>query len=260
MIDNMLRDIIRNIVRPIINKASPVQPDQIFGLELWYEIQEANVTKDISDNISEINDLSGNGRHATQGTVGSQYIFFDNEINGNPIARAPSITRNYTFNGNFFGFRDFTIFSVQKRTASGQNIIFAANTENNIVRWEYASDTTFRMTTRSGTAGASTVQPIQAYNASNESFHIMMGTFSQQNGMKLYENGLLVGFDATATVSNIINNASRLGKYAGVTDQWFVGDLATLICYDRLLNSSEINGVLAYLSQTKYGISVSTVS
>ncbi len=257
MINSITKGIVRNIVQPIVGTGfAPVQPDQIADLQLWYEIQTANVVKDMSNNISQINDLSGNGRHATQVVESAQYVFVDDQINQNPVARSTSFLRNYVVDADFFISNNFTMISVQKRSASGQNIIFGANTKDNVVRLEFASDSSFRMVARSGTANAGITSTVRSYNASNEFFSIIVGTFSQTLGMKLYENGVLAGVAPASIVPNLQNNVARLGKYAGNQNRWFIGDLATMICYNRDLTSEEINGILAYLSETVYNIPV----
>lgn len=231
-----------------------ILPSSLSGLELWDEISTDNVIKDGSNNISQISDISGNGRHATQGTLSNQFLFVNNIVNGKPIARSNGASNTYSFDGTFFQNVDITIISVQKRSAGGQNIIIGANTRNNVVRWEYAGDSFIRLTTRAfgGPTQASTAT-CTTYAGGSEPFRVMAVTFDNVNGTTFYEDGVVIGGSATHTVRNANNNVARLGKYAGNQNQWFTGDFGLLLCFSRALNSSELTQMFNYCN-FKYNI------
>ena len=191
MILQSIGSITESTVQPIIGAeigAEILPPSEIADLALWYEVQTANVIKDGSNNVTQHTDLSGNARHATQATVANTYSFVDSVINGNPITRSSGSSGRYTFDGTFFQNSDATVISVQKRTAGGQNIIFGADSQNNVVRWEYANDTSIRFTTRSGQGPtAASAAPATPYAGGSEPFRIMAVTFSNTSGIKFYQ-------------------------------------------------------------------------
>lgn len=58
------------------------------NLELWLDASDlGTITKDVSDNVSQWDDKSGNGRHATQGTGSAQPLWVDSVQNGRSIIR-----------------------------------------------------------------------------------------------------------------------------------------------------------------------------
>lgn len=71
------------------NQASAqFQPTDVGGLLIWFAA-DSNVTKSVSNDVSQWDDLSGNGNHATQGVGSSQPLWVDSvpELNYKPVVR-----------------------------------------------------------------------------------------------------------------------------------------------------------------------------
>lgn len=70
------------------------------GLSFWYDpMLSGGVTKDASNNVSSLNDLSGNGLNATQATAANQPIFVTDSSGRSYLAYTSSRTAT-TVNGN----------------------------------------------------------------------------------------------------------------------------------------------------------------
>ena len=80
--------------------ASPVlTPDQIFGsrLHTWINTDRSTITKDGSNNVSQIDDLTGNGRHfeAIGATPGVNWpLLVPGELNGKPVLRFDGVAES----------------------------------------------------------------------------------------------------------------------------------------------------------------------
>ena len=227
-----------------------IPPNQVANYGLDFYMTNDNVIKNGFNQVTQISDISGNNRHAIQNTLSNTFTFVGGAINGKDVVRSNGATKHYTFDGTFLQNKDFVILSVFKRTASGQNIIIGNINQNNIVRYEYASDTNFRTTTRSGFGStAATSLPVPTpYQGGSEPFYIMASRFSAADGIKFYENNVEFGSDPNHTVRNATNAGATIGRYNGFTTRWCVGDLARLIIYDGTVTDKELEGVTNYLN------------
>lgn len=59
-------------------------PLQLPSIGFWYDPSQSSSVTLNSGNVSQLNDLSGNGRHATQGTAANQPPWSSTGINGRP--------------------------------------------------------------------------------------------------------------------------------------------------------------------------------
>lgn len=88
---------------------SGFSPASIPDLAVWFDAADAStITLDGSNNVSQWNDKSGNGRHATQATVLNRPAYLTNQLNGlgaiKPngithtldVASFPSLSTGYT--------------------------------------------------------------------------------------------------------------------------------------------------------------------
>ena len=96
---------------------------EVPGLLHAYEADQG-VTKDGSDRVSQLNDLTGNGAHLVQATGANQPLWVSNGINGNPALRITDAadeflrTQAALFAG---GTMAHTIFCVVKTESSGNS-------------------------------------------------------------------------------------------------------------------------------------------
>lgn len=100
------------LLRP---RATGFNPRSIAGLRAWYD---PTVTSSItlnSGNVSEWQDLSGNGFHLTQTTAANQPAYVTSGINSKPALQWPSASGSNTIrltNSSFTMTRPYTVFAV----------------------------------------------------------------------------------------------------------------------------------------------------
>ncbi len=101
-------------------------------LPLWLKA-DAGVTKNASNQVSQWDDQSGNGNHASQGTLSDQPVWVDNATNGRPVLRFDGVSvipGNYlTLGSNYlFSTNDgITLFAVCRSnitTGSDSDFVF----------------------------------------------------------------------------------------------------------------------------------------
>jgi hypothetical protein len=253
IVKDLTQDLAKDLISPLIGGDSDVNiitPDQIANYALDYYINAANVIKNGFNQVTQISDISGNNRHATQATLGNTFDFVDGVINSQAVVRSSGATKHYSFDGTFLQNKDFTILTVFKRAAGGQNIIMGNTNQNNCIRVEYANDTNWRTTTRSGfgsTAATSLPVPIP-YQGGSEPFYVMASRFSAADGIKFYENNIEFGADPAHIVRNGANAGANIGRYLGIQTRWMTGDLARLLIYDGVVTTQELEGVTNYLN------------
>ena len=69
------------LLRP---RATGFNPKSISGLKLWLDVANASSMTFNGNTVSQINDLSGNGFHATQGTANNQPTYSATGLNAKP--------------------------------------------------------------------------------------------------------------------------------------------------------------------------------
>jgi hypothetical protein len=69
------------LLRPI---ATGFNPKSLPGLKVWYDVANTGSMTFNGSTVSQINDLSGNGFHATQGTANNQPTYSATAANGKP--------------------------------------------------------------------------------------------------------------------------------------------------------------------------------
>jgi hypothetical protein len=71
--------------RPVLKKEIEILlPNQVNNLAVWYDVDDFSTLTFNGGNVSQINDKSGNSRHATQSTAASQPLYVENVKNSKP--------------------------------------------------------------------------------------------------------------------------------------------------------------------------------
>lgn len=100
---------------------SPLAP--VLMLDHGFDV--ANVTKNGSNQISQVNDLSGNGNHMTQGTAARMIVWVDNgDASGTQDVGLIDTTASFiqevkSTSTSFFGLGGYTLFIIGKRVSGG---------------------------------------------------------------------------------------------------------------------------------------------
>ncbi len=231
----------------VLETTTPVQniPPVTNGLVMALE---ADAIAGVSDGvaISSWADMSGLGNDAVQGAVSCQPIYVaSSETLGKPALRFDGVNDCLWLNGDMINVGSFTLFAVGRFDAvqnSGNHYMVGAQTtgdERLRINWDQAANPD-KFTWR---AGNSANLPAWSPVADTEP-HI----FVINSDVSGYLDGSFLGSSVnTATVTPAGLN---LGCHPGGTgSQFFKGDIAEVIIYDRVLTAKEMDLVGDYLTR-----------
>jgi hypothetical protein len=222
---------------------------------------------DTGSNAAQWDDISGNGRHATQSTGISQPSIVTNVINGRQIRRFDG-SNDFLATANASSSSTFTFFAVAKANqwnVSGSNYQLLAthgyeagtNSTSGILFMGTAGAAVFDWQKNDGLIfgdGFNSTQNPRAIGAlaSGSDFRIVSTSPSR---------GWINGTRFTTRVENsggAIDSFSRvisIGGVSSISGQYWSGDIAEIIIYQSALNDSQRQSVERYLSQ-KYTIAI----
>jgi hypothetical protein len=229
------------LLRP--KATSGFDPKTISGLAVWFDASVSSSVTLNGGNVSQWNDLSGNGRHATQATAGSQPSYSTAALNGKNVVVAQDSSRVLKTAAFQAGLPQ-TVFVVA--STSGQNQgIFQRGTVNSIhALWR---STTF-IARRGGSSDA---------------------TFTASDGYKVFTCvfainlsrvfvGSTQGTDNTTDVTSTIGASTdnrTLALFNLDSILGMVGGIAEFIYYNANLSASDQDKVRSYLSK-KWNVSL----
>jgi hypothetical protein len=246
---------IGNIVAGTLSVSTPPPfvPTDISNLYLWLDADDASTfTYSSGTVISQWNDKSGNGYHATQATVSKQPSRVTSPSIGVDFDGSNDVlSTTATYNG-----AAFTQFSVVRNFDSapgGFNTIIGKGSGGDSIYWPYMSvnDWYFQVNANWGTVNVT--PPAGLFNLE---LRYDGGGATNADKMK----GRISGSDRTlAFTGTIPATLSRAGQTTAVGAFDFTpalpfpGILSELITYNKVLNNTELTQVRNYLS-TKWGI------
>lgn len=231
-----------------------VSPASLSNLVLWYDASNlGSITKNGSQQVSQVSDLSGNNRHATI-TAGT-WVTYDtvkfpaggikfNDQNAMSIAGCPA-SDTWT-----------TVMVLSWATINTFAALGIRNAFDNTlsIRAEVASDgtTNNRMVGLSGGAAGNAYQA--AANTFTAGNHCVTFQHQASSGTGLLRND---GSSVTVPVNTSLASASQAWNYfgSGVVGTSYTGNgqaIAELVTYNRALSITEIQQVEAYL-KAKWG-------
>ncbi len=251
-----------------LTSGSPV--NVISNIVLWVDSTseksfDANVTDGSA--IATWYDLNPQTNTKDNTTAAGLPTYIANTINGLPAVRFEDDDGSndfFTFDGSAIVNRNYTIFLVStRRSSQNSNMILGGTTSGAFMNLHvgYYLNSTPRFRTAhysDGTSGTDYIDyVVPAYSSSQFQIHSI--TFDSGVGRSYYENGG-VGGNPTAQISS--NGAktpltSWTGSAIGrLRIDYFDGDVAELIIFNKHLKNSERRSVEQYLSQ-KWGIKLS---
>jgi hypothetical protein len=200
-----------------------------------------------NDSVTAWNDLSGNGRNASQATASKMPLYRTGIQNGLPAVLLDGAD-DFLSLALTVGAASLTVFSVLQSTpgaaarsplgASGSGAGFRVNTDRTVrlVKQSVATVFTTSGTIASGAMGVLTL----AYQDNTT------------NGVANW-NGAALGFATGPTATtNFSGSTNGIGATGAGTVEWFKDYLCELIVFTRYLTSPEIARVEAYL-KAKWG-------
>ncbi|NUM71236.1 MAG: hypothetical protein HUU43_10335 [Ignavibacteriaceae bacterium] len=226
-------------------------PKSVPNLELWLDASDiATITKDGSNCVSEWRDKSGNARHAVQGTALNQPLWIETGKNGKATIRFDgstdffdSITTNKNLGTFFFvsnGSKGTGLFNNVGRLFSklfpNEGVFAFGNSASAL------TNETFTVSNNSSTSYLSTNTPIDSLSWKAIGF----------TTTSIYINNATANIIRSDLDSGNLQVDLMLGK-RGTAAQYYTGDIAEVLFYNRTLTADEITRVSNYLVQ-KWGL------
>lgn len=210
------------------------------GLRLWLRA-DAGVSAQDGAPITEWLDRSGHGNHATFdagnafGELPPVYDSSNPAIGGQPSVR---------FNGQhalevdltWLAGKDYTIFVANGRDRSGLANFYIAGdlaADNRNLVLGYEQPNLLRQAHFNNDLDA----VVEDYTGT-EVWSLDTFRFNHATGRDLFHNGALVATDGNR-LALLSNTGSTLGHFRALPVFWFVGDLAEVVVYDRVLSATE---------------------
>ena len=248
-------------------------PSDISGLQLWLDASDPNGNATLPANgttISSWKDKSGNARHTSLLNAGSGFTspaYYGNQINGMGVIR---FTRTTGTVGSAYSSAmdiravtspEITLFTVYKQgTRSGDQAIWGCDNGG----WDRFFFSSRLSTPDNGSVSFGNVSPFTVDITGAGELGVvkcLTAVYSKAggvNGSAIYLNGQLVApFTDQTTVGTDALAAVRIGLDGD--DNFYNGDIAEMIIYNRKLTACEITQVNRYLN-IKYGVSFSAVT
>jgi hypothetical protein len=230
----------------------------VLGAAQWLEA-DVGVTTDGSGNVTNWADQSGNGHDATQSDSSVRPAFISNGLNGLPVIRFNGAGDFLGITGQVLTSQQFTIMAVVNDTRGSGDGSFREAYSN----W---SGTTFDKSVFLGTTGQN---PVSArftddmggstdpnHNQtgvgviSNPGTHFIFTGVSDVSDASIYQNANLIADHGSALSTRDLSSTDgpyNIGTQGGF--EFWQGDIAEILVYDRALTASELQSNWDYLDQ-----------
>jgi hypothetical protein len=224
-------------------------PTDIANLQLWLDASDASTITQVAGAVSQWNDKSGNGNHATQGTGSSQPITGTRTIGGLNALDFDGSNDFMSLTSSIAATSGITCFAVcEADTVAAQGAMITGSASGSPIFQTRTSTPNFAWVTwgvaeRLGTSAISSATP-----------YLVAGR-SSAAGSNLYASGLAAASNATNPAYSAPLTGVGGFSAAGLN---FNGKIASVLVYDRVLSNSEMNQIGAYLS-TKWGTTWSDI-
>ena len=214
---------------------TPIIPTDIAGLELWFT---SDSVVDSSGYASQLTDLSGEDRHATQGTSGKRPQIVANSLNGhNKLIFDGTDDRLLT--GSFTVSNPYTLIMVAKKRSVRAGAAMAGTTAAPASAFFWSQ-----------------TNKIQHYSGATTELEAAISTdlslwmaINKAAAVAYYRNGIVVS--KTLASSTAITTGITVGGYVDADSVVDPIDFYELILYSGSLTAIQQAGIIDYL-QTKY--------
>jgi hypothetical protein len=253
------------LLRP--RAAGGFNPKTVSGLVGWWDPSDSATVTTVSGAVSQLNDKSGLGRNATQGTANNRPSY-SGTINGKNVM---------TFDGT----NDFMVTGLESNTLTGFATFFCvcqasadwtdADANNKSPLYgrnssDLGASYGLTLSTISGNLGLNLAWRGTQFNATNGPTvakgtpQLLVGALSSTTRFRRV-NGTAadIALPGTAGTNAAAGNFLNIGQDppAGVLNRYWKNLIGEILVYDRTLTTDEIKKIESYLGK-KYGITVAT--
>lgn len=233
------------------------------GLHSWYDASNAASITSSSGSVSQWNDLSGNGRHAAQGTSAYRPTTGTTTQNGKNVINFDG-TAQYLIADASITSNAMTIFSVYKRNGGGPNGTYGRLFSfwggpgtpldyDNTQSWEvHTSANSFNGITAPLVGLYRNAAQVAGSTIAYGTAYLFSGTLNGGNWSQNNSGTTATGTTSTSSL-NALKNTLGAGMALGGGDAYFTGWFAEQIVFTRVLSGSEITTVRNYLA-AKWGV------
>lgn len=220
-----------------------LNPSGVTGLQLWLDADDASTFTYSSANVvSQWNDKSGNGRHASQGTVASQPLRVGYAQNGRAVVRFDGsndyLTSASTISGTAFTY----IAAFMRNTTKLDQILFTQGGTSGFYSFKTASAANNVM------YGFATPAGLQSLTATQLNWYYV-GSMVFNGASSFIRVGTETG--VTGTTGSATQSGFGVGGSSSGVESWW-GVICELAVYNRVLTSDERRGVEMYMA-AKWG-------
>ena len=239
------------LLRP---RATGFTPRSISGLAAWWDASDAASITTVSGAVSQWNDKSGNGVHATQTTANNRPVNTSQTLNGRAVM---------TFDGS----NDIMSFTGTARTDETQFVVV----RNNMV----ASAVSNQQILGDASSGFGVTAVIKNDGSTNSDVFTHCGGFSLGTTSARYQfpannpfgpavvsairssaSGGILRTDGVQRATCTTSNSYALARIGGVGSSLPLnGYIAEIVIYSRALSVADVQRVERYLG-TKWGVTV----
>lgn len=210
--------------------------------DLWLDADDSNTLTLNGSTVSQWNDKSGNDRHATQATSGSQPTFTSGGLNSMDVLTFDGSADFFNLDLDFMAGVDHSVFVVTKPTTY-TNIYGAANSGSgsNSLHVGFRDSSTYRMNFWSND-WYGTPTNFQADTANLLNYHWVSG-----DSKEIFANGKSEGTNNSAGIVGTMSGGGRISNVTG--HGYYGGDIAEFIAFGKSLTPTErqeLEGFLAH--------------
>jgi hypothetical protein len=213
-------------------------PRSFPGLQLWLDPSNAASVTQVGGSVSRINDLSGNGRYATQATPSNQPTLVTNLETGLSSLRFTSANSQVlTFAGAVNPGASFTVFAVMRAGgSSGTNVVQVLGSSSNSVTalLEIVGGIYYA-------AGAGGY--IHGASGAGTAYHLVSATFTGGSNSVLYVDGK-AGAQSWTSGGATGNIFDQLGRGDGA---YCNGEVGEILLYSGVLSAGRLAAIHDYL-------------
>jgi hypothetical protein len=219
---------------------SLLTPNEIPNIKMWLDtVDITNIIQDLSNNILQINDKSGNGNNATQPNTANSPKY--SVVNGLGIMSFNGTT-SFLNTQDLYSNRSFSIFIIIQRKSPIDTIFLAGtntNTNSNLILDIGNSVINFHF--NNNDLGGTFPTP---YSSLNESFNLLEFTFTPGNRQILVNGNLIVSDNNFSLLSNL--NGMVFGKWLNTSQLINIGEVIVLNDIPDILSKIKLEGYLTW--------------